>query len=98
MRLTAIVHHLMPFAALGGGILVLLMPRLLRARHERARVVERNWSTSEAANQGGLTSLTAARHWPVNTLSFEVITHAVQYGSTCRPFVGPCLTTAFSKG
>ena len=29
MRLTAIVHHLMPFAALAGGILVLLMPRLL---------------------------------------------------------------------
>jgi hypothetical protein len=29
MRLTTIVHHLMPFAALGGGILVLLMPRLL---------------------------------------------------------------------
>jgi hypothetical protein len=29
MRLTAIAHHLMPFAALAGGILVLLMPRLL---------------------------------------------------------------------
>jgi hypothetical protein len=29
MRLTAIVHHLMPFVALAGGILVLLMPRLL---------------------------------------------------------------------
>ena len=27
--LTAIAHHLMPFAALAGGILVLLMPRLL---------------------------------------------------------------------
>jgi hypothetical protein len=50
-----------------------------------ARVVERNWSTSEAANRGGLISLTAARHWPVNTLSFEVITRAVQYGSTCPP-------------
>ena len=25
----AIAHHLMPFAALAGGILVLLMPRLL---------------------------------------------------------------------
>jgi hypothetical protein len=29
MRLTAVAHHLMPFAALAGGILVLLMPRLL---------------------------------------------------------------------
>src|SRR5262249_40915726 len=29
MRLTAIVHHLMPFVAFAGGILVLLMPRLL---------------------------------------------------------------------
>jgi Protein of unknown function (DUF3096) len=29
MRLTSIAHHLMPFAALAGGILVLLMPRLL---------------------------------------------------------------------
>jgi DUF3096 family protein len=29
MRLTAIAHHLMPFIALAGGILVLLMPRLL---------------------------------------------------------------------
>ena len=29
MRLTAIAHHLMPFAAVAGGILVLLMPRLL---------------------------------------------------------------------
>ena len=29
MRVTAIAHHLMPFAALAGGILVLLMPRLL---------------------------------------------------------------------
>jgi DUF3096 family protein len=29
MRLTAITHHVMPFAALAGGILVLLMPRLL---------------------------------------------------------------------
>jgi hypothetical protein len=29
MRLTAIAHHLMPFVALAGGILVLLMPRLL---------------------------------------------------------------------
>jgi hypothetical protein len=29
MRLTATVHHLMPFVALAGGILVLLMPRLL---------------------------------------------------------------------
>jgi hypothetical protein len=29
MRLTAIAHHVLPFAALAGGILVLLMPRLL---------------------------------------------------------------------
>jgi DUF3096 family protein len=29
MRLTSIAHHLMPFVALAGGILVLLMPRLL---------------------------------------------------------------------
>ena len=29
MRLTSIVHHIMPFAAVAGGILVLLMPRLL---------------------------------------------------------------------
>ena len=29
MRLTAIAHHLIPFIALAGGILVLLMPRLL---------------------------------------------------------------------
>jgi hypothetical protein len=29
MRLTAIAHHLIPFVALAGGILVLLMPRLL---------------------------------------------------------------------
>jgi hypothetical protein len=29
MRLTTIVHHITPFAAVAGGILVLLMPRLL---------------------------------------------------------------------
>ena len=29
MRLTAVVHHPMPFVAVVGGILVLLMPRLL---------------------------------------------------------------------
>jgi hypothetical protein len=29
MRLTTIAHHLIPFVAIGGGILVLLMPRLL---------------------------------------------------------------------
>jgi Protein of unknown function (DUF3096) len=29
MRLTAVVHHLMPFVAVVGGILILLMPRLL---------------------------------------------------------------------
>jgi hypothetical protein len=29
MRLTAIAHHLIPFITLAGGILVLLMPRLL---------------------------------------------------------------------
>jgi hypothetical protein len=29
MRLSAVAHHVMPFAALGGGILTLLMPRLL---------------------------------------------------------------------
>ena len=29
MRLTAIAHHLIPFVALAGGVLVLLMPRLL---------------------------------------------------------------------
>jgi hypothetical protein len=29
MRLTSIVHHIMPFVALAGGILVLLMPRLM---------------------------------------------------------------------
>jgi hypothetical protein len=28
MRLTAVVHHLMPFVAVVGGILILLMPRL----------------------------------------------------------------------
>jgi Protein of unknown function (DUF3096) len=29
MRLTAIVHHLVPFVAVGGGILVLIRPQLL---------------------------------------------------------------------
>jgi hypothetical protein len=29
MRLTTIVHHITPFASVAGGILVLLMPRLL---------------------------------------------------------------------
>jgi hypothetical protein len=29
MRLTTIAHHIAPFAAVAGGILVLLMPRLL---------------------------------------------------------------------
>ena len=29
MRLAAVVHHLMPFVAVVGGILILLMPRLL---------------------------------------------------------------------
>jgi hypothetical protein len=29
MRLTTIVHHITPFAAVAGGILVLPMPRLL---------------------------------------------------------------------
>ena len=29
MRLSAVVRHIMPFVALGGGILTLLMPRLL---------------------------------------------------------------------
>jgi hypothetical protein len=29
MRLTAVVHHLMPFVAVVGGILILLTPRLL---------------------------------------------------------------------
>ena len=29
MRLTAIAHYLMPFVALAGGILTLLMPRVL---------------------------------------------------------------------
>jgi hypothetical protein len=29
MRLTTITHHITPFAAVAGGILVLLMPRLL---------------------------------------------------------------------
>jgi hypothetical protein len=29
MRLSAVAHHIMPFVALGGGILTLLMPRLL---------------------------------------------------------------------
>jgi hypothetical protein len=29
MRLTTIAHHVTPFAAVAGGILVLLMPRLL---------------------------------------------------------------------
>ena len=29
MRLSAVVHQVLPFAALGGGILVLLMPRFL---------------------------------------------------------------------
>ena len=42
-------------------------------------------------------ALTAARHWSVNTLGFEVITKAAPYGSTCLPLVGPCLITALSK-
>jgi hypothetical protein len=29
MRLTTIVHHVMPFVAVGGGILVLIRPQLL---------------------------------------------------------------------
>lgn len=29
MRLSAVAHHVLPFVALAGGILVLLMPRLL---------------------------------------------------------------------
>jgi hypothetical protein len=29
MRLSAVVHQIMPFASLAGGILILLMPRLL---------------------------------------------------------------------
>ena len=29
MRLIAVVHHVMPFIAVVGGILILLMPRLL---------------------------------------------------------------------
>jgi hypothetical protein len=29
MRLSTVVHQIMPFAALAGGILILLMPRLL---------------------------------------------------------------------
>ena len=29
MRLSAVAHHVMPFVALAGGILTLLMPRLL---------------------------------------------------------------------
>ena len=29
MRLSAVAHHIMPFVALAGGILTLLMPRLL---------------------------------------------------------------------
>jgi len=29
MRLSTVAHHILPFAALAGGILVLLMPRLL---------------------------------------------------------------------
>jgi len=29
MRLSTVAHHVLPFAALAGGILVLLMPRLL---------------------------------------------------------------------
>ena len=29
MRLSAVAHHAMPFVALAGGILTLLMPRLL---------------------------------------------------------------------
>jgi hypothetical protein len=29
MRLSAVAHHIMPFVAFGGGILTLLMPRLL---------------------------------------------------------------------
>jgi DUF3096 family protein len=29
MRLSAVAHQVLPFAALGSGILVLLMPRLL---------------------------------------------------------------------
>jgi DUF3096 family protein len=29
MRLSAVAHHIMPFVALAGGILILFMPRLL---------------------------------------------------------------------
>jgi Protein of unknown function (DUF3096) len=29
MRLSTVAHHILPFAAVAGGILVLLMPRLL---------------------------------------------------------------------
>ena len=47
--------------------------------------------------EAAYTSLTAARHWSVNTLGFEVITKAAPYGSTCLPLVGPCLITALSK-
>jgi hypothetical protein len=47
--------------------------------------------------EAAFTSLTAARHGSVNTLGFEVITKAVQYGSTRFLLVGPCLTTALSK-
>ena len=53
----------------------------------------RFWERLEAA----FTSLTAARHWSVNTLGLEVITKAAPYGSTCLPLVGPYLVTAFSK-
>jgi hypothetical protein len=29
MRLSAVAHHIMPFVALAGGILILLIPRVL---------------------------------------------------------------------
>jgi hypothetical protein len=40
MRLTAIAHHLMPFAAIAGGILVLLMPHLSEALEQQAATSE----------------------------------------------------------
>ena len=45
MRLTAIAHHLMPFAALTGGILVLLMPRLLNY----VVAIYLSWSASQGS-------------------------------------------------
>src|SRR5262249_199480 len=67
----------------------------LKPRH--ARGFPSRLEIRRPPTEAAYTSLTAARHWSVNTLGFEVITKAAPYGSTCLPLVGPCLITALSK-